>query len=125
MTALLLPVAAACFWAGILLLPSIRGVPPMGAIAVGLALLSLAAVLAPGRRSHMVEDPLVSARLAPPDPPAIAIPGVEEASPARAPPTAALAMVLAFVVLGAVWAGLRVQRLAGTRQFAQTHIPLT
>ncbi|MFN2545360.1 MAG: DNA internalization-related competence protein ComEC/Rec2 [Actinomycetota bacterium] len=109
MTAWILPVLAAAFWAGILLQAPLRAVPSMALVAGGLGLLGLGVALAPAMRG--ARDPLAEAGLAPAEHPALM--ALHQARPAgeRAPPVAALAMVLAFAVLGAGWAGMRAERL--------------
>src|SRR5437763_154424 len=79
----------------------------------GLAALGGLALLAP-RGADPGFDPLPRAGLAPGEPAAISSLGSARPPAARAPPALALATVLAFVVLGAAWAGLRTDRLHGS-----------
>ena len=113
MTAWLLPLVAAAFWAGILLEPAVRSVTsPFVWVGAGLALLIAVAWAAPRRDD--APDSLIDAGLVAPEPPAVASLGPERPTSPRAPPVLALATALAFVVLGAGWAGLRVERLEGS-----------
>src|SRR5205807_6528011 len=94
----LLPLVAAAFWGGILLEPGIeRAGPAWVPIAAGLAILGLAGWLAP--RTIRGSDPLVAADLVPSEPEALAMLPLERPAEPRAPPWAALATVLAFVLL--------------------------
>src|SRR5207302_7481281 len=116
MTSWLLPVVAAAFWLGILLEPVLRAVlPAWDLLALGLATLGGLPLVVP--RAATGADPLPRAGLASQEPAALSSLGSGRPSAARAPPAAALAMVLAFVVLGAAWSGLRTDRLR--------HSPLT
>src|SRR5919108_3016275 len=113
MTAWLLPVVAAAFWSGILVEPVVPpAASPWGLLAVGLATLGALVLMAPRRVAGF--DPLPPAGLAPGEPAAVSSLGAGRPAAARSPPALALATVLAFVVLGAAWAGLRAERLQGS-----------
>jgi competence protein ComEC len=104
-TGWLAPVLAGAFWAGILLWPATR---PFASIwdllLAGLLGLGFAAWLAPSRASDV---PLLRAGLleSPPEPAVRAIAG-DRTTPARGPPGAVVAsLVAATVMFGAGWAG--------------------
>jgi competence protein ComEC len=108
----LLPIVAGAFWSGILLEPPLVGAAPWCVWVIGGALILVwTALRAPGPRRG--PDPIVAAGLAAPEHGPVAALSPVPAEP-RAPPWTPLAMVLAFVVLGAGWAGLRSDRVNGS-----------
>jgi competence protein ComEC len=108
----LLPLIAGGFWAGVLFEPPLVEVAPWGLwVAAGVVILAGVTLYSPGPRRG--PDPLIVAGLAQADEgPIVALDPIPAAP--RAPPWTTPAMVLAFMVLGAGWAGLRSERVNGS-----------
>jgi competence protein ComEC len=110
-----LPLVAGSFWGGALLWPALhRAAAPWQALVAGLAVLALAAAQGARRRTsdQLVLAGLVSDR----DPPAIAALGTNGDTVPRGPPLlVATCLVLAFVLIGAGWTGVRIERVGGSQ----------
>jgi len=119
-TAWLVPVLASAFWVGIVAWPVARSLgPPWPLLAAGLLALGWAAQAAPGR---VEESALIRAGAVPQGVPApVGALGESRPGVARAPPGAiAFAAAIAFVLLGAGWAGLHELRVHGAALAAVT-----
>jgi competence protein ComEC len=114
MTSWVVPALAAAFWAGVLVWPALnRMAAPWEALVAGLVVLALATAGAPRRRADdlLAAAGLVRSREAP----AVAALGTPTGGIPRAPPAAVTAgLVLASLLLGAGWTGVRVERIAGS-----------
>jgi competence protein ComEC len=110
-TGWLVPVLSGSFWLGILAWEPVAGrLSPWALLLVGLEALTGAWFLAAGRATH---DPVRAALLVEPDRlPAVRSLGGDRLAAARAPPlVTAGVMLLAFVLLGAGWAGYHQERV--------------
>src|SRR5919204_4021361 len=110
----LLPIVASAFWAGILAWPLVAGaVSPGVGLAAGAAILLLSVSLAPWPAQG--PGPLASAGLVPAEPEALRAVRPDRTVAGRAPPTVlCLAGAVGFLALGAGWAGIANERLAGS-----------
>ena len=114
MTSWIVPALAAAFWAGAILWPALgRLVTPWEPLVAGLIVLALALARAPRRRAddRLAAAGLVTSR----EIPALAALETGTQLLPRAPPAlVAAGLVLAFVMLGAGWTGIRIERIVGS-----------